>query len=675
MTKPPKEIQKRAEKLRKTIQRHRYLYHVLDTQEISDEALDSLKRELAELEEKYPELVTPDSPTQRVGGEPLDAFEKIRHTVRQWSFTDVFDEEGIRNFDSRVRRFLQKKLGKVPAFTYTCELKIDGFKIVLTYKNGILESAATRGDGVVGENVTANVKTIESIPLRLQKPLDVVAEGEIWMGKKEFERLNAERKKAGESVFANPRNVAAGTIRQLDPRVAASRNLDSFIYDLASSSGAVPATQYEELALLKKLGFKVNAHVIHAKNIDEVISFWKTWERKKDETDYWIDGVVVKVNERSVQEALGYTGKAPRFATALKFPAEEVTTVVEDIVVQVGRTGVLTPVAHLRPVRVAGSTVARATLHNEDEIRRLGIKIGDTVIVRKAGDIIPEVVKVLSEMRTGKEKPFVFPGKCPVCGAPLAKELGSAARAKATAYYCTNPNCFAREVERIVHFAGKKAMNIEGLGEKIVELLVNEGIIKDVADIFEMRKGDIDSLPGFGDKSAENLIAAIESSRKNADLGRFLFGLGIRHVGEETSRDIAARFGSVENIMRASREDFESVPGVGAVVAESLSEWFSDARNRELLRRLLEHVKIRRADAPRGGVLSGKTIALTGTLPTLSRERAKELIRSLGGKVSSHVSSGTDFVLAGKGGGSKLAKARELGIEIIDEKTFLKRCK
>lgn len=536
MSKIPANILERINKLRETIDHHRYLYHVLDKQEISDAALDSLKYELKKLEEEYPSLVTPDSPTQRVAGVALEKFEKVRHEVRQWSFEDAFTEQDIRGFDSRVRRFLAKELSREVTPNYVCELKIDGFKIVLTYKKGLLVLAATRGDGEVGENVTMNVRTIESVPLRLEKSDDdVIVEGEIWMGKKDFESLNAEQRKRGEEEYANPRNVAAGTIRQLDPSVVAGRKLQMFAYDIASTSplglrGASTKlmSQSEELELLGKLGFKVNKSHELFDTIDGVISFWKKWQQKKDKEDFWIDGVVVKVNEREYQDALGYTGKAPRWGIAFKFPAEQVTTVVEDIQLQVGRTGVLTPVAHLRPVQVAGSTVSRATLHNEDQIARLDVRVGDTVILQKAGDVIPEIVGVLTEMRAGKEKKFVFPKKCPVCGSAIERVEGEAA------YKCTNRNCFAQRERFLHHFVSKHALDIRGLGPQIVDLLIENELVASPADFFELTHDDISALPRMGEKSADNVIASIEKARETT-LPRLLVGLGIPNVGDRKS--------------------------------------------------------------------------------------------------------------------------------------------
>ena len=672
----PRDVEIRIKKLRSVIQKQRYLYHALDKQEMSDEALDSLKHELFQLEQQYPEAVTPDSPTQRVGSKPLEKFSKVTHTVRQWSFNDAFSEEEIREFHERTARVLTKELGKTPKIEYTTELKIDGFKIVLTYVKGVLQTAATRGDGVVGEDVTSNVKTIESIPLRLEEPVDAIVEGEIWMGKKEFDRLNKEQKKKGEKLYANPRNVAAGSIRQLDPAVAASRKLDSFAYDLVSYSKELPATQMEELELLTQLGFKVNLHVTLSKSMDDVISFWKKWEKKKDSVDYWIDGVVIKVNDASQQRILGYTGKAPRFAIALKFPAEEVTTVVEDIVIQVGRTGALTPVAHLRPVLVAGSTVSRATLHNEDEIARLDVRVGDTVVIRKAGDIIPEVIRVIKELRPSESKSFVMPDLCPVCGSPVEKKTIGSGKTASAAHYCVNSSCFAQQRENIIHFVSKKALNIDGLGEKIVEQLMNEGLVKTPADLFTLKKGDLLALEGFQETSADNLLKAIQESAKHIPLAKFIFGLGIRHVGEETARLLAEHFGTLARVQRASLEKLKAVDGIGDVVAESLFTWWRDEKNVVLMDELLKHVHVvGEKKAKEGGVLAGKVVVLTGSLSDISRDDAKALVRTLGGKVASSVSKQTDLLIAGERAGSKLAQAQKLGVKIIDEKTFLKMAK
>lgn len=525
MTKQETKI--RIEKLKKEINHHRYLYHVLDKQEISEKALDSLKHELYQLEQKFPEFIAPDSPTQRIGGKPLDEFKKAKHQVLQWSFNDAFDPEEIKEFDERIKRQLGKLVNSKP-IDYVCELKIDGLHMVLTYRKGIFVLGATRGDGKIGEDVTQNLKTIESIPLRLEKPIDVIVEGEVWMAKRVFEVLNKEREKRGEPLLANPRNAAAGAIRQLDPKITAERKLDCFIYDLSASSIGIPTTQREELEVLKSLGFKINQYYQYCSNIEEVIKFWEKWKDRKESQDYWIDGVVVKVNSRYLQESLGYTGKAPRWAIAFKFPGEEATTIVKDIQIQIGRTGTLTPVAHLKPVRIAGTVISRATLHNEDEIKRLDIRIGDTVIVQKAGDVIPDIVKVLPKLRIGKEKKFYMPNKCPICNTKTER------KPKEAATYCTNPNCFAQEREKMIHFVSKKAFDIEGMGEKIVTQLINEGLISKPADIFNLKQGDLEPLERFAEKSAKNLIEAIEKS-KRISLAKFIFALGIRYVGEETA--------------------------------------------------------------------------------------------------------------------------------------------
>jgi len=655
------ETKKRFTKLRDTINRHRYLYHVLDKQELSDAALDSLKRELAELEAEYPELVTPDSPTQRVGGEPLDKFEKVRHRVPQWSFNDAFTEEDMRAFDERVGKGVSGK-----QYSYVCELKIDGFKIVLTYEKGILITAATRGDGRVGEDVTANIKTIDSIPLKLEKGVDIIVEGEVWISKKEFEKLNVRQKKEGKDLYANPRNVAAGTIRQLDSRIVAERALDSFIYDIAEYE-KIPATQREELALLSQLGFKVNKLHTHCKNIEEVFAFYKKWTTRRTREPYGIDGIVVKVDERILQDTLGFTGKAPRFAIAYKFPAEQATTVVEDIVLQVGRTGVVTPVAVLKPVLVDGSTVSRATLHNEDEIKRLDIRVGDTVVIQKAGDVIPDIIMVLTEMRDGKEKKFVFPQEIPECGA-IERIPGEAA------YRCVDRRSGAIQRRKFHHFAGKHAFDIEGLGPKIIDLLLDHGLIAHFPDIFTLKKGDLVSLPSFKEKKADNLIAAI-FTRRTIRLPRFLISLSIPQVGEETAEDLVEHFGTLEEIRTASLENLQSVEGVGDVVARSLYEWFRDSANKKLVEDLLHEVTIASSRQERNVALSGKTFVFTGTLTGLSRDDAKRLVRERGGDVSESVSVKTSYLVEGENPGSKADTARSLKVTVLSEAQFLKLIK
>ncbi len=660
----PNDIILRAQKLRETINHYRYLYHVLDKEEIAPEALDSLKDELVKIEEAYPALVTPDSPTQRVGGRPLDKFQKVSHTVPQWSFNDAFSVEDMQAFDERVR----KSLGA--SYEYVVELKIDGLKVVLTYEKGVLINAATRGDGRVGEDVTQNVRTIESVPLVLQSPVSCVVEGEIWMAKSVFKKLNDERAKKGEELFANPRNVSAGSIRQLDPNITRERKLDAFVYDMASLVGAsLPATQAEELGYLKELGFKVNPHFKICANIDEVIRYRNSWEKKKDEQDYLIDGVVVKVNSRSGQDRLGYTGKAPRFGIAFKFPAEQVTTVVEDITLQIGRTGVLTPVAILRPVLVAGSTVSRATLHNEDEIKRKDIRIGDTVVLQKAGDVIPEVVRVVPEMRTGKEKVFVFPTHFPLCGGDgrVERVPGQAA------YRCVEKNSFEQQKRKLAHFVSRGIFNIDGLGPQIIVKLMEADIVSNFDDIFTIERGDLEPLEGFKDKSVENLLQAIEKAR-DVSLPRFIASLSIPQVGTETARDLALAFGSAEEFARADFEHLQRIEGVGPVVAQAVVAWFADEENRKLYERLLKHVRIERVVKKSEDELPliHKTFVLTGTLESLAREEAKEKIEALGGSVSSSVSKKTDYLVAGSEAGEKLAKAEALGVTILNEEAFLK---
>lgn len=666
MGKVPENIAVRAKKLRESIEKYRYEYHVLDQSSISPEALDSLKHELFELEAQYPQLVTENSPTQRVAGEIAKGFKKVTHKVAQWSFNDAFTEEEIREFDARVKRFLEKELGKKVQPTYTCELKIDGLKVVLEYVEGKLVVGATRGNGEVGEDVTSNVRTIESVPLTLREGVDVIVEGEVWMSKHQFNKLNTIQREKGEAEFANPRNVAAGTMRQLDARIVANRKLDAFIYDIAQSD-TVPDTQFEELQKLQKLGFKVNKYFEKCAAIEDCIAFWKKWQKKAAKEDYWIDGVVVKVNEREYQEVLGYTGKAPRFAIAFKFPAEQVTTVLEDIAFQVGRTGVVTPVAHLRPVQVAGSTVSRATLHNEDEIKRLDVRIGDTVILQKAGDVIPDIVKVVTEMRTGKEKPFVFPKSIPACGGD-----GSIERIPGqAAHRCVNTNSFAQQKRKFYHFVSKHAFDIEGLGPKVIDVLLEEGLIVTFDDIFTLKKGDLLSLPRFAEKSVDNLLSAIEA-RREVELWRFLVALSIPQVGEETAYDLAQEFGTLDVLMRASKDKLESIDGVGDVVAKEIVDWFACKDNAKLVENLLKEVTVLKQKKEAGGKFDGKTFVLTGTMESLSRDEAGAKIKALGGSVSSSVSKNTDYVVAGEKAGSKLDKANELGVTVLDEEAFLK---
>jgi len=676
MSKP--EVKKRIDKLKKLINHYRYLYHVLDRQEISEEALDSLKKELFDLEQKFPELITSDSPTQRIGGRPLEKFRKVRHPQPMLSFNDAFSKKDMEDWLERISKLLTPEQRK--KIDFFCELKIDGLAIELTYEKGILKTGSTRGDGILGEDVTQNLKTIEAIPLRLREKEDlakdlkkidlnklqdtIIARGEVFISKKEFEKLNREQEKKGLTKYANPRNVAAGSIRQLDPKVISKRRLDSYAYDLITDLGQ--GTHQEEHEILKTLGFKVNPHNKCCKNLAEVFKFHKSWQEERERLPYEIDGIVVIVNSNEIFEKLGVVGKAPRGAIAFKFALKQATTMVEDIKVQIGRTGALTPVAHLRPVQVGGVTVSRATLHNEDEIRRLGVKIGDTVIVGRAGDVIPDIIKVLPELRTGKERNFRMPEKCPVCGTKLIKPKGE------VVWRCPNPKCFAKLRRYFHHFASKGAFNIVGLGPKIIDKLIEEGLVSDPADLFQLKEGDIIPLERFAEKSAQNLIEAIQP-RKRITLARFIYALGIRNVGEETALDLAEIFGSLEKIKKASLEDLQRVRDIGPVVAKSIYGWFQQKRNIELLDKLrkfgveIESLKIKAKSLK----LKGLTFVLTGSLETMAREEAKAKIRGLGGEISESVSKKTDYVVIGKEPGAKFDIAKKLGVKIIGKKEFL----
>lgn len=668
MIRVPADTQAHYEKLKAAVNRYRTLYHVYDKEEISEAALDSLKHELSELEARYPSLIAPDSPSQRVAGKPLPGFKKVRHRVPQWSFNDAFSPEELREFDARIKRYLHGQ-GIEQAPTYVCELKIDGLKVVLTYERGVLRTAATRGDGIVGEDVTHNVRTIESVPLSLSRPVDIVVEGEVWMSSKHLEAINKERAKQGEPLYANPRNVAAGSIRQLDPKMAAARKLDVFIYDVAQTSDPFPKTQYEELEYLRELGFKVNRNDVLAKNIEEAIVFWETWKEKGRKQEYWIDGIVVKVNERRLEEALGYTGKSPRFAIAFKFPAEQVTTVVEDIVLQVGRTGVLTPVAHLKPVSVAGTTVSRATLHNEDEIKRLDVRIGDTVILQKAGDVIPDIVQTLTELRTGKEKAFKWPKVVPECGGD-----GRIERVPGTsAWRCVDKNSFAIIRRRFYNFVGKHAFDIEGCGPRTIDLLLDKGLVQHYDDLFTLETGDVLELEGFAETSANKLIASLKRATR-VELARLIVGLSIPQVGEETAILLAEKFRTLDGLAQASLPELEEIDGVGPVVAKAVHEWFRESAHKKLLTRLKKVLTVVAPPkvAPASKKLAGKTFVLTGTMEAMSRDKAKEKIRLLGGDVSGSVSKKTDYVVAGESAGSKLDKAQELGVAVLTETEFLR---
>ena len=661
----PKEVSERYRVLVRELNRHRYLYYALEAPEIPDSVYDELERELSAIEERYPELIAQESPTRRVGG-VVGAFKKVRHSVAQWSFNDAFSPQDVRDFDARVRRLLG--VGEVE---YEMELKIDGLKVVLTYEQGRLKVAATRGDGTVGEDVTHNIRTIQSVPLILPRKVDCVVEGEVWMSEESLKKVNALRRAQGAPEFANPRNAAAGSIRQLDPKVAAARGLNTFIYDVAATSEDLPPTQSQEMEYLRGLQFKVNPHA-HTGTIEDAIGFWQEWQKKTKALGYWVDGVVIKVNRRDYQERLGYTGKAPRFAVAFKFPAEQVTTTVEDIKLQVGRTGVLTPVAHLRPVLVAGSKVSRATLHNEDEIKRLDVRVGDTVIIQKAGDVIPDIVRTLPELRPKSAKPYKWPTHVSECGGD-----GSIERVPGqAAWRCVAKNSFSVLRRRLRYFASKGALNIEGLGPSTVDALLEKGLIEQYDDFFTLTEGDLLGLEGFAEVSAKKLVASIQKAAARVPLSRLLTALSIPHVGEETGLLLARNFKTVDDLAAAREEDINAISGLGPVIAKSIFEYFRDKDNKALIAHLKKHLTIRPEQISRGlasrGTLFGKTFVLTGGLASMSRDEAKAKLRALGAQVAGSVSKNTDYVVAGEEAGSKLDRARELGVPIMTEQEFLK---
>lgn len=667
----PKDIHERHKKLSAEVRRHAELYHVHDAPEISDEAFDALVKDVAALEAEYPELKAQGSVTQIVGGRPAGAFSKVRHAVRQYSFDNVFGSEELAAWMRRVEKGLAEEEVPASGISYCVEEKIDGLKVILTYEKGRLLRAATRGDGIVGEDITHSARTIRDIPQTLGQPLSLVVVGEVWLGNSELERINAERTKNNEPLFVNTRNAAAGALRQLDANITASRKLNYFAYDIEDLTPyPLPlTTQSDELKLLKRLGFVVNQNYEICTTIDDIERYYRAVIERRHANSYHIDGIVLKVNAREQQRALGHTAKAPRWGVAYKFPAEQVTTVLEDIVLQVGRTGVLTPVAHLTPVFVGGAMVSRATLHNEDFIKELDLRIGDTVILQRAGDVIPEIVSVLANLRTGREKPWKFPTKVALCGGD-----GSIERVPGeAAWRCVHKGSFDQQRRAFEHFVGKHAFDIDGLGKEQVKLFLEEGLIADFADIFTIEKGDLLSLPRFAELSADNLIKAIEIS-KEVTLSRFLVSLSISHVGEETAIVLAEAFGTLANIRKASEESLADIEGVGPIIAKSVRTWFDDSENTKLVEKLLQYVKIQKNVplTPYPLPLKGKTFVLTGTLSSMSRDEAKALIRARGGKPVASVSKSTDYVVAGDAPGSKYDEARKLGVRILDEKEFKK---
>jgi len=658
--KPTVEIKKRVQQLYEVINYHRHLYHVENRSEISEEALDSLKDELKKIETDFPELIKPDSPTQRVAGEPLPFFEKVTHKATQWSFDDAFDYKDMEQWQKRAKRYLHSE----DDLEYFCELKIDGLKVILEYVDGILVTAATRGDGKVGEDVTVNVRTIESIPIKLQKPVSGIFEGEIYMSKTQFELLNEKQKKAGLDLYANPRNVAAGTLRQLDPSVVSERKLDAFIYDIAQISDQNFETQKSEMDVLQELGFKTNPHAQICRGLEEVWACYQDETLKKESHDYWIDGVVVKINKLDLQAKLGYTGKAPRFAIALKFPAEQKSTVIRDIHLQIGRTGVITPVAIMDPVGIAGTTVSRATLHNYDEIQRLDVRIGDTVIIEKAGDIIPKVLQVVTELRPNGTKPYRFPAKVPGCGGDGSIEQVPGQ----VAYRCVYRDSGEMANRRLHYFVSKKAFDIDGLGPRIIDQLMDHGLVSEPADLFTLVEGDIEGLEGFKEKSIANLIQGI-GEKKEISFDRLVTGLSIDGVGEETAILLANHYDNIDDLRETDTETLEQIDGIGSIVAQEIVDWFVDDGNRKMIDNLLQHVSVQKQikDTATQGVFAGKSVVATGTLENYSRDSIKDLIRKEGGKVASSVSSATDILIAGEKAGSKLTKAQDLGVEVWDE--------
>jgi len=694
------DIKERIEKLKAEINHHRYLYHVLDKAEISESALDSLKNELAKLEQANPEFITPDSPTQRVEGKPLDKFSKVIHSRSMMSLFDAFSQEDMLSWQERI-----EKLVPNDSLGYYCELKLDGLAVSLRYNRGIFQQGATRGDGRVGEDVTQNLKTIESIPLSLRKPTEkelksiglnnsqmelinralekgeVEIRGEAIMTKKVFNELNKKYKKSGRPLLANPRNGAAGSIRQLDPKLSAERELKFFVYAMITNLELEKHEQEHELA--KLLGFKVLNKNKYCRTLEEVYKFHDYWEKNRDKLDMECDGVVVAVNDLKLWPVLGTVGKAPRYMMAYKFTAEQATTKIKEVVWQVGRTGILTPTAVLDPVRVGGVTITHATLHNMDEIKRLGLKIGDTVIIERAGDVIPKIIKILPNLRIGIEKTISLPKKCPMCGSSVVKVPGE------VAYRCENKDCYAVNLRRLYHWASRGAVDIEGLGPKIIEQLVKSGLVRDISDFYNLTTGDLKPMERFAEKSADNLVNAI-LARKEIDLARFIYGLGIRHVGEETALLLAQQIlnfefrisnksqVSISEVLnyftKLTQEDLTGLPDVGPIVAKSIFEWWHDKNNLELIKRLEKNgvkVILPKTDGGKVSKFGGKTFVLTGGLVGLTREEAKAKIRELGGDISSSVSKNTDYVIAGNDPGSKFEKAKELGVRILSEEEFL----
>ncbi len=652
------EAKKRIDEIKDKLNKYSYEYYVLDKPTVSDFEFDQLMKELIKLENENPELITIDSPTQRVGGEVSEKFVKVAHDIPMLSLDNVFSYEELRDFDKRIKKAVNE-------YTFTVDLKIDGLSVSIKYENGMYKRAATRGNGLLGEDITENVKTIKSIPLKINYKDPIEVRGEIFLSKSSFDRINHEKMINNEELFKNPRNAAAGSIRQLDPKIVAKRNLDAFIY---YGYGLVENNHFKIINKLRELGFKVNENTIFCKDIEEVIEFIKKVQDFRPDLDYEIDGVVIKVNELELYEKIGYTSKFPKWATAYKFPAEEVETILERIDFQIGRTGVIKPVAKLKPVMISGSLVSRATLHNEDFILDRDIHINDYVVVRKAGEIIPEVMKVVEEKRKGNEIEFKMIENCPICGSHLERKVGEAD------YYCLNPNCEAKHLEGLIHFASREVYNIDGLGEAILTELYNDGYVKTIVDIFKLNeyKADLVKREGFGEKSVENLLGAIENS-KNNNLDKLLFGLGIRHVGAKTARIIAENYNDIFEIFNATEEELSRIKDIGDATSKSIVSFFKEDKNKDIIKNLKNmgvntiYIDNRKKEET---VFSRKTVVLTGALDKYSRDEAKAIIEKMGGNVSSSVSKNTDYVLVGDNPGSKYDKAVSLGIQIINESDF-----
>ncbi|PJB22137.1 MAG: DNA ligase [Euryarchaeota archaeon CG_4_9_14_3_um_filter_38_12] len=658
------DVKKRISELREEIRYHDRKYYVENNPVISDYEYDQLMEELKKLESEHPEYVTPDSPTQRVSGQPVEGFSSVKHKIPMLSLDNTYSSKELLDFDKRMKKFLG---GEKP--DYAVELKIDGVGVALIYENGVLVRGATRGDGSTGDDITSNIRTIKSIPLKLDianetKPLaNCEVRGEVYMTRKGFEALNKEKAKKGEPLFANPRNAAAGSLRQLDPKVVSKRNLDVFLYTLSYTKEGGYKTHMECLEAMKKAGLKVNPNINKFSNIEDVIKYCDSWENKKETLDYETDGMVIKVESLEQQKRLGSTIKNPRWAVAYKFPPKQVTTKITDIVIQVGRTGALTPVAVLEPVELSGSTISRATLHNEDEIKRKDIRVGDTVFIEKAGEVIPEVIKPVKEKRTGKEKIFIMPKKCPVCNSDVVRPEDEAVSR------CIGLSCPAQLKNSLHHFASRHAMNIDGLGPAIIDQLVDKKIVRDISDLYILKIDVLANLERMGEKSAQNLLDEINESKKN-EFSRLLFGLGIRYVGRHIAKLLSENFSSIDEIMHAEKEKIEKIEGIGGIVAESIILFFRDEKNREIIEKLGKNGVSMESKVEKKGLLSGKRFVFTGILEKYSRAEAEGIVESLGGSFTSSVSENVDFVVAGKDPGSKYEKAKKLGIAIISEEEF-----